>query len=72
MKSWNFPGFLDDQRIIMDPRNFHGFRNYGKSLKFGNARSIGDKTRINPCIVRINHGNVTEFSRKIHETSKGS
>ena len=28
--------------------------------------------RINPCIVIINHGNVTELSRKIHGTSRGS
>ena len=69
MKSRNFPGFPDDHRIITDPRNFRGFRNYGEFRKFGNVRSIVDKTRINPCIVKINHGNITELSRKIHGTS---
>ena len=72
MKSRNFPGFPDDHGIIADSRNFHGFRKYGKFHKFGNVRSIVDKTRINPCIVKINHGNVTELSPKIHGTSRGS
>ena len=72
MKSRNFPGFPDDHGIITDSRNFHGFRNYGKFLKFGNVRSIVDKTRIKPCNVKINHGNITERSRKIHGTSRGS
>ena len=72
MKSRNFPRFPEDHGIITDLRNFHGFRNYGKFHKFGNVRSIDDKTRINPCIVKINQGNVTELSRKIHGTSRGS
>ena len=72
INSRNFPGFPDDHGIIMDSRNFHGFRNYGKFHKFGNVRSIVDKTRINPCIVKINHRNVTELKRKIHGTSRGS
>ena len=73
MKSQNFHGFLDDHGIITDSRNFHGFRNYGKFHKFGNVRSIVDKTRINPCIVKINnHRHVTELSRKINGTSRGS
>ena len=71
MKSRNFPGFPDDHGIITDSRNFHGFRYYGKFRKFGNVRSIVDKTRINPGIVKINHGNISELSRKIHGTSRG-
>ena len=61
MKSWNFPRFPDDHGIIMDSRNFHGNRNYGKFRKFGNVYIV-DKTRINLCIVKINHGNVTELA----------
>ena len=72
MKSRNFPGFPDDHRIITDSRNFHRFRNYGKFRKFGDVCSIVDKTRINPCIGIISHGNITELSRKIHGTSRGS
>ena len=72
MKSWKFPGFPDDHGINMDSRNFHGFRNYKKFHKFGNVRSIVDKTRINLCIIKINHGKATELSRKIHGTSRGS
>ena len=72
MKSCNLPGFPDDHEIITDSRNFHGVRNYGKFHKFGNFRSIVDKTRINPCIIKINYGNATELSRKIHGTSRGS
>ena len=67
-----FPECSDDHGIITDSRNFHGHRNYGKSRKFGNVSSIVNNTRINPCIVRINHGNVTELSRKIYGTSWGS
>ena len=52
----NFPGFPDDHGIITDSQNFQGNMNYGKFHKFGNVRSIVDKTRINPCIVKINHG----------------
>ena len=63
VKSRNFPGFPDDHGIITDSRNFHGSRNYGKFRKFRNVRSIVDKTRINPCIVKINHGNVMENLR---------
>ena len=66
MKSRNFPRFPDDHGIITESRNFHANRNYGKFRKFGNVRSIVDKTRINPCIVKINYGNVTELSKKIH------
>ena len=72
MKSQNFPRFPDNHGIITDSRNFHGFRNYGKFRKFGNVRSIVDKTLINPCTVKINHGNIMELSRKIHGTSRGS
>ena len=72
MKSRNFPGFPDDHGIITDSRNFHGFRSYGKFRKFGNFRSIVDNTRINPCLIKINHGNVTELSRKFHGTNRGS
>ena len=72
MKSWNFPVFLDDHGIITDSQNFHGNSNYGKFHKFGNVCSIVNKTRINPCIVKINHGNITELSRKIHGTNRGS
>ena len=72
MKSWNFPGFLDDHGIVTDSRNFHGFINYGKFRKFENVRSTVDKTRINLCIIKINHGNITELSGKIHRTSRGS
>ena len=72
IKSRNFPGFPDDHGIIMESRNSHGFKNYGKFRKFGNVRSIVDKTRINPCIVKIYHENVTELSRRIHRTSRGS
>ena len=72
MKSRNCPGFPDDHGIITDSRNFHGFRNYGKFRKFGNVRSIVDKIQINTCIVKINHGKVTELSRKIHGTRRGS
>ena len=71
MKSRNFPGFADDHGIITDSQNFHGFGDYGKFRKLGNVRRIVDKTRINPCVVNI-IGNVTELSRKIHGTSRGS
>ena len=72
MKSQNFLGLPDDHGTISDSRNFHGFRNYGKFRKFGNIQSMVDKTQINPFTVKINHGNVTELSWKIHETSRGS
>ena len=72
MKSQNFLGLPDDHGIISDSRSSHGFRNNGKFRKFGNIRSIVDKTQINPCIVKISHGNLTELSWKIHETSRGS
>ena len=72
MQSQNFPGFPDDHRIITDSQNIHGFRNYGKFRKFGNVHSIVDRTRINPCIVKINHGNVMELSREIHRAFRGS
>ena len=72
MKSRNYPRFPDDHRITKDSLNFHRFRNYGKFRKFGNVHSIVGKTWINPCIVKINHGNVTEVLRKIHGTSRGS
>ena len=68
MQSRTFHRLPDDHGIIMDSRNNHEFRNYGKVRKFVNVRSIVDKTRINPCIVKINHGNITELSRKIHGT----
>ena len=44
-------------RTFTDPGITEKFR------KFGNVRSIVDKIRINRCIVKINHGNVTENSR---------
>ena len=72
MKSRNCPGFPDDLGIVTDSRNFHGFINYGKFHKFENVRSTVDKTRINLCIIRINHRNITELSGKIHRTSRGS
>ena len=67
MKSRNFPDFPNDHEIISDSRTFHGFRKLQKARKFGNVRSIVDKTRINPCIVEINHGNITELSWNFQE-----
>ena len=66
MKSQNFPGFPDDHGIITDSQNFHRFR------KFGNIRGIVYKTRKNLCIVKLNHGNITELSLKIQGTCRGS
>ena len=70
MKSQNFPGIPDDHGIITDSWNLHRFRNYGKFREFRNVRSIVDKTRINPCSVKIKHGNIREHSQKIQVTNK--
>ena len=61
MQSRTFHRLPDDHGIITDSRNIHEFRNYGKFRKFVNVRSIVDKTRISPCMGKINHGNIAEL-----------
>ena len=61
--SWSH-GTFPDFRTTTELLRIHGtFTDSGITESFGNVCSIVDKTRLNPCIVKINHGNVTENSR---------